>query len=76
MVDSRVRSIAGELSEAYKLISNLSLQPDSVILGALLKGWVISNVEMGEVAAKRQLGLKPDVSANPHICGKLVCFCG
>lgn len=75
MVD--LLSRAGELNEAYKLISEMPLQPDSIIWSAFLGGCVLSgNVDLGEVAAKRLIELEPDETANYVLLANLYAYAG
>ncbi|KAL4035843.1 hypothetical protein IC575_004551 [Cucumis melo] len=51
---------AGELHEAYNLIQNMPMAPDSVIWGTLLGACSFhGNVELGEVAAESLFKLEP-----------------
>ncbi|KAL1824004.1 hypothetical protein ACET3Z_010782 [Daucus carota] len=75
MVD--LLSRAGELNEAYRLICEMPLQPDSIIWGAFLGGCVLAgNVDLGEVAAKRLIELEPDNTANYVVLANLYAYAG
>lgn len=75
MVD--LLSRAGELNEAYKLISEMPLQPDSIIWGAFLGGCVLTgDVDLGEVAAKKLIELEPDNTANYVLLANLYAYAG
>ncbi|PSS07526.1 Pentatricopeptide repeat-containing protein [Actinidia chinensis var. chinensis] len=55
---------AGHLREAYELIKNMPMKPNSMVWGALLGACrVHKNVEMAEMAAKQLLQLEPENSA-------------
>lgn len=58
-------SRAGRLDEAYELIKNVPVEPDSVVWGTLLGGCVIwGNVDLGEIAAGRLIELEPNNTGN------------
>ncbi|XP_021774998.1 pentatricopeptide repeat-containing protein At5g08510-like [Chenopodium quinoa] len=58
-------SRCGKTNEAYKLIRNMPMEPDSVTWGALLGGCVVSgDVKLGEMAAEKLLELEPNNSGN------------
>ncbi|XP_048232935.1 pentatricopeptide repeat-containing protein At1g20230 isoform X2 [Ricinus communis] len=52
---------AGRFEEAEKFISDIPMEPDEAVLGAILAGCrVHNNVEVGERIAKRLIRLKPE----------------
>lgn len=56
---------SGELDEAYKLIQEMSMKPDSGVWGALLNGCKIHrNVELGELALQKLIELEPNDAGN------------
>lgn len=55
---------AGQLQEAYEVIQNMPMKPNSIVWGALLGACrVHKDAELGEMAAKNILELEPDNSA-------------
>ncbi|XP_024973154.1 pentatricopeptide repeat-containing protein At4g21065-like [Cynara cardunculus var. scolymus] len=55
----------GRLDEAYNLIKNMNIKPDSGIWGALLNSCKIhKNVELGELALEKLIELEPDEAGN------------
>lgn len=55
----------GQLDEAYDLIRNMSVKPDSGVWGALLNSCKIhGNVELAELALEKLIELEPDDSGN------------
>ncbi|KAE9585874.1 putative tetratricopeptide-like helical domain, DYW domain-containing protein [Lupinus albus] len=55
----------GQLSEAYDLIRQMSVVPDSGVWGALLNACKIhGNVELAELALEKLIELEPDDSGN------------
>ncbi|KAH7864576.1 hypothetical protein Vadar_031172 [Vaccinium darrowii] len=63
MVD--LLSCAGQIHQAYEVIQEMPMDPDSVIWGALLGGCVMwGNVDVGEIAAERLIKLEPDNTGN------------
>ncbi|KAK9292574.1 hypothetical protein L1049_020548 [Liquidambar formosana] len=75
MVD--LLSRAGQLNEAYELIKNMPMEPDSVVWGALLGGCVIrGNVELGEIAAERLIELEPNNTGNYVLLANLYAYAG
>ncbi|XP_047328423.1 pentatricopeptide repeat-containing protein At2g21090-like [Impatiens glandulifera] len=63
MVD--LLSRVGRVKEAYRLVKEMSMEPDAVTWGALLGGCVLfGEVEIGEVAAEKLISLEPDNSGN------------
>lgn len=56
---------AGRLKEAYKFISEMEIEPNVVIWGALLNASrACSNIELAEIAAKQLFVLEPENSSN------------
>ncbi|KAL4181951.1 hypothetical protein AMTRI_Chr12g240020 [Amborella trichopoda] len=56
---------AGLLDEAQKLVESMPIEPDAVLLGALLSACKVhGNVELGEKVGKRVLELDPHNSGN------------
>ncbi|KAG1335187.1 putative Pentatricopeptide repeat-containing protein, chloroplastic [Cocos nucifera] len=56
---------SGKLDEAYQLIQDMSMKPDSGVWGALLNGCKIHrNVELGELALQRLIELEPNDAGN------------
>jgi pentatricopeptide repeat protein len=55
----------GQLDEAYDLVRNMSVKPDSGVWGALLNSCKIhGNVELAELALEKLIELEPDDSGN------------
>ncbi|XP_039125759.1 LOW QUALITY PROTEIN: pentatricopeptide repeat-containing protein At3g46790, chloroplastic-like [Dioscorea cayenensis subsp. rotundata] len=56
---------SGRLDEAYKLIGEMTMTPDSGVWGSLLNACKIHrNVELGEVALEKLIELEPDNAGN------------
>ncbi|XP_008783875.2 pentatricopeptide repeat-containing protein At4g21065 [Phoenix dactylifera] len=56
---------SGNLDEAYQLIQDMSMKPDSGVWGALLNGCKIHrNVELGELALQKLIELEPNDAGN------------
>ncbi|GAA0139167.1 hypothetical protein LIER_00770 [Lithospermum erythrorhizon] len=52
---------AGKLMEAYEVVKNMPIKPNSIVWGSLLSACrVQKNVDMAETVAKRLLQLEPD----------------
>ncbi|KAH6760469.1 hypothetical protein C2S51_017418 [Perilla frutescens var. frutescens] len=63
MVD--LLSRAGQLNRAHKIVEGMPMDPDSVIWGALLGGCIIhGDVDLGEKAAHKLIGLEPENSGH------------
>jgi hypothetical protein len=70
-------SRADRLMEAYELIKKIPTEPDAVMWSVLLGGCVVwGNVELGEVAAERLIGLEPQNTANHVLLANLYAFAG
>ncbi|KAE8637264.1 hypothetical protein CSA_017680 [Cucumis sativus] len=68
---------AGELQEAYNLIQNMPMAPDSVIWGTLLGACSFhGNVELGEVAAESLFKLEPWNPGNYVILSNIYALAG
>ncbi|KAJ7959380.1 Pentatricopeptide repeat-containing protein [Quillaja saponaria] len=75
MVD--LLSRAGNLNEAYELIKQMPMEPDSVIWSALLGGCVnYGEVALGEIAAKELIELEPQNSGNYVLLANLYAYAG
>ncbi|OAY75524.1 Pentatricopeptide repeat-containing protein [Ananas comosus] len=75
MVDLFSRS--GRLNEAYDLIQNMPMKPDSVVWGSLLSGCVTHcNTELGEIVANRLIELEGDNVANYVLLANLYAIAG
>ncbi|WOL11625.1 hypothetical protein Cni_G20389 [Canna indica] len=56
---------SGRLDEAYNLIQEMTMEPDSGVWGALLNACKIHrNVELGELALQKLIELEPDDAGN------------
>ncbi|KAF3611579.1 hypothetical protein DY000_02047085 [Brassica cretica] len=52
---------AGKLQEAYDLVEEMPLEPDSCVWGALLNSCRLqNNVDLAEIAAEKLFGLEPE----------------
>ncbi|CAK9151573.1 unnamed protein product [Ilex paraguariensis] len=75
MVD--LLSRAGQLNEAYNVVQNMPVEPDSVIWGALLGGCVIhGDVDLGEIAANMLIELESDNTGNYVMMANLYASAG
>ncbi|KAJ8554267.1 hypothetical protein K7X08_024945 [Anisodus acutangulus] len=75
MVDLLSRT--GKINEALKVIKEMPLDPDTVIWGALLGGCVIhGNLEVGEIAANKLIGLEPENTGNHVMVANLYASVG
>uniref|UniRef100_A0A7N0UWQ2 DYW domain-containing protein n=1 Tax=Kalanchoe fedtschenkoi TaxID=63787 RepID=A0A7N0UWQ2_KALFE len=67
----------GRLGEAYELIKEMNVAPDSGVWGALLNSCKIhGNVELGEVALERLIELEPDDAGNYVILSNIYAQAG
>ncbi|KAK9280731.1 hypothetical protein L1049_003619 [Liquidambar formosana] len=67
----------GRLDEAYNLILQMKVRPDSGVWGALLNSCKIhSNVELGELALERLIELEPDNAGNYVILSNIYAQAG
>ncbi|KAG2722909.1 hypothetical protein I3760_02G148800 [Carya illinoinensis] len=67
----------GRLEEAYNLIMQMRVLPDSGVWGALLNSCKIhGNVELGEVALEKLIELEPDDSGNYVILSNIYAQAG
>ncbi|CAM8958959.1 unnamed protein product [Rhodiola kirilowii] len=67
----------GRLGEAYDLIKQMIVSPDSGVWGALLNSCKIhGNVELGEVALERLIELEPDDAGNYVILSNIYAQAG
>ncbi|KAL0401003.1 UNVERIFIED_CONTAM: Pentatricopeptide repeat-containing protein, chloroplastic [Sesamum latifolium] len=65
------------LDEAYHLITNMKVMPDSGVWGALLNSCKIhGNVELGELALERLIELQPDDAGNYVILSNIYAQAG
>ncbi|RYR55199.1 hypothetical protein Ahy_A06g030450 isoform A [Arachis hypogaea] len=75
MVD--LLSRAGKLKRAYELVKNMPMEADSVTWSALLGGcYIHSEVELGEIAAKKLIELEPHNTANYVLLANLYASVG
>ncbi|KAJ0785197.1 putative tetratricopeptide-like helical domain superfamily, DYW domain-containing protein [Helianthus annuus] len=67
----------GRLEEAYDMIKNMTIRPDSGIWGALLNSCKIhGNVELGELALEKLIELEPDEAGNYVIMSNIYAQAG
>ncbi|KAK4489376.1 hypothetical protein RD792_005185 [Penstemon davidsonii] len=65
------------LNEAYRLITEMKVTPDSGVWGALLNSCKIhGNVELGELALERLINLQPDDAGNYVILSNIYAQAG
>ncbi|XAR71609.1 hypothetical protein NMG60_11017966 [Bertholletia excelsa] len=70
-------SRAGHLNEAFDIVNEMPMDPDSVTWGALLGGCVShSNVELGEFAAHQLIKMEPDDTGNYIMLANLYASAG
>ncbi|KAL6334886.1 hypothetical protein AAG906_023691 [Vitis piasezkii] len=68
---------SGRLDEAYNLIMQMKVVPDSGVWGALLNSCKIhANVELGEIALERLIELEPDDAGNYVILSNIYAQAG
>ncbi|KAJ8771346.1 hypothetical protein K2173_026523 [Erythroxylum novogranatense] len=73
LVDLLSRS--GQLGQAYELVKNLPMEPDSVLWGTLLGGCVIhGHVGLGVIAGERLIELEPNSSGNFVLLANLYAY--
>ncbi|KAL8226169.1 hypothetical protein R6Q57_018726 [Mikania cordata] len=67
----------GRLEEAYDMINNMTITPDSGIWGALLNSCKIhGDVELGELALEKLIELEPDEAGNYVIMSNIYAQAG
>ncbi|KAJ7963021.1 Pentatricopeptide repeat-containing protein [Quillaja saponaria] len=67
----------GQLDEAYNLITQMTVMPDSGIWGALLNSCKIhGNMELGELALEKLIELEPDDAGNYVILSNMYAQAG